>query len=248
MLQRSLIPCVLVGALSCTAVATGFQTPSEWNRGDTGSTYYEWQFFVTGTGTNPPTETVLPVGAVATLQDTSGSSVVAGSGSLYNQPGVSQIEILFESEAGETGRWATHVVLQTLTLGREFEYEQITTNGINYTERTELERIFLGEDGPFGGFISRNRFEFRVPGTPYMSILAPAEDLSLSLDDVVLDTLSVETCAGDVNLDFEVTITDLLAMLSVFGESDALADLSMDGIVDITDLLRLLADFGCEAP
>jgi len=245
--KTPLLAAATLGTLAATAAATSFVTPSDWARGDAGSSYFEWQFFVTGTGLNPPTEAVIPAGATASIQDTSGSSVVAGSGSLYNQPGVSQIEVNFETEAADTGRWVTNVHFQSLTLGREFAYDDMRVSGIAFDTRTELERIFLGVDGPFGGYISRNLFVFRVPGQPQMTLNAPAEDLSLSLDDAIIDTFSTPTCAGDVDLDFDVDINDLLAMLSAFGTDDALADFDFDGAVGIDELLTVLSDFGCTA-
>jgi hypothetical protein len=49
----------------------------------------------------------------------------------------------------------------------------------------------------------------------------------------------VQTGDGTVN------VSDLLALLAVFGQSGALdEDISTDGIVNVEDLLLLLSDFG----
>lgn len=244
---KALISTAVLSVTAGAAIANSFVLPTEWSRGDAGSTYFEWQFFITGTGVNPPTAATIPADASATIQDISGSSVVAGSGSLYNQPQVSQIEVKFETAASDTGRWISFVNFQTLTLGREFAYNDMRIGEEAFTARTELERIFLGIDGPFGGYVARNLFEFRVLGLPELVISAPAEDLSLSLDDAVVDSYTLQTCDADADLDFDTDIEDLLLVLNRFGREDATVDMDGDGEVTIEELLNVLRDFGCVA-
>ncbi len=51
-------------------------------------------------------------------------------------------------------------------------------------------------------------------------------------------------CSGDGNGDGVVDVSDLLAMLAVFGEADPAWDVDGDGIVGVNDLLALIASWG----
>ena len=56
-------------------------------------------------------------------------------------------------------------------------------------------------------------------------------------------------CPGDVNVDGNVTVADMLMMLSEFGcAQSCTSDLNGDGLVTVNDLLGLLGLFGtpCE--
>lgn len=58
----------------------------------------------------------------------------------------------------------------------------------------------------------------------------------------------VETCGSDINCDGSVDVTDLLAVISAWGdcEEDAVCaeDVNGDGTVDVTDLLSVISDWG----
>ena len=51
-------------------------------------------------------------------------------------------------------------------------------------------------------------------------------------------------CPGDVTLDGTVDITDLLAVVDLWGQLGGTADLDWNGVVDIGDLLEVIAGFG----
>ena len=52
-------------------------------------------------------------------------------------------------------------------------------------------------------------------------------------------------CTGDINLDGNVTVADMLAVLSEFGCTQSCAsDVNADGVVTVTDVLALLGLFG----
>jgi hypothetical protein len=51
-------------------------------------------------------------------------------------------------------------------------------------------------------------------------------------------------CAGDVDMDDVIGVSDLIDMLSVWDSRDPFADLDGDDTVDLNDLMTLLADFG----
>jgi hypothetical protein len=51
-------------------------------------------------------------------------------------------------------------------------------------------------------------------------------------------------CAGDVNQDEVVDVSDLLLLLSAWGESGVPEDIDGDGVVDVADLLMMLEGWG----
>ena len=53
------------------------------------------------------------------------------------------------------------------------------------------------------------------------------------------------TCTADIDGDFQVTVTDLLALLGSFGSTaGGASDINGNGSVEVTDLLALLGEFG----
>ena len=49
---------------------------------------------------------------------------------------------------------------------------------------------------------------------------------------------------GDIDNNCSVDVSDLLLLISEWGESISVADINLDGTVNVTDLLALLADWG----
>ena len=49
---------------------------------------------------------------------------------------------------------------------------------------------------------------------------------------------------GDLNVDCDVNVTDLLRLLSEWGQADSIADIDQDGTVGTRDLLMLLSNWG----
>jgi hypothetical protein len=65
--------------------------------------------------------------------------------------------------------------------------------------------------------------------------------------DGVLSPDEMVPCPGDLNLDTQVSVADVLVMLSDFGCMSACeSDLTSDGSVGVEDLLALLAYFGTQ--
>ena len=52
-------------------------------------------------------------------------------------------------------------------------------------------------------------------------------------------------CVGDVDDDGSVGVSDLLAIVSLWGSHDADADVNGDGTVNVTDLLVIMGNWGC---
>ena len=51
----------------------------------------------------------------------------------------------------------------------------------------------------------------------------------------------------DINGDGYVNVTDLLAVIDQWGQTDSPADVTGDGVVDVTDLLEVVGNWGpCE--
>ena len=71
-------------------------------------------------------------------------------------------------------------------------------------------------------------------------------EITFSNGAVCIDTLCIELpgCGvpGDVDMDGDCDIDDLLALLAAWGTNDPNADLNGDGIVNIDDLLILLSN------
>jgi len=107
------------------------------------------------------------------------------------------------------------------------------------------------------GFPGSLAFSFNTdamaPGNLFsnFSITTSDEDLpgaiehSMSVTFTVIVEAGETPCDGDVNADGLVDISDLLALLDVWGSADADGDLNDDGVVNIDDLLIVLGDFGC---
>jgi len=61
------------------------------------------------------------------------------------------------------------------------------------------------------------------------------------------DDCAGPTCTADVTADGLVDVSDLLAIIAVFGSDDPDADVNSDGMVNVTDLLIVVSDWGpCE--
>ena len=59
---------------------------------------------------------------------------------------------------------------------------------------------------------------------------------------VILSPLGSEP--GDIDNNCSVDVSDLLLLISEWGESISVADINLDGSVNVTDLLMLLGDWG----
>ena len=72
--------------------------------------------------------------------------------------------------------------------------------------------------------------------------------LGLEKDGLISNLQHKEPCLADTNADGVVDITDLLSMISQWGDCDNCAsDVNDDGTVDINDLLIVISNWGsCE--
>ena len=54
----------------------------------------------------------------------------------------------------------------------------------------------------------------------------------------------INPCPGDVDIDGEVDIDDLLPLLGDWGGTDTASDINLDGTVNVLDLLALISAWG----
>ena len=67
---------------------------------------------------------------------------------------------------------------------------------------------------------------------------------AVSITGIVCDEVD---CAGDVNGDSVVNVTDILIAISDWGLGDSPADVNEDGIVNVSDVLQIINAWGeCE--
>jgi hypothetical protein len=80
----------------------------------------------------------------------------------------------------------------------------------------------------------------------YASDEDPDDRIEAGVDAVKLVAIVCDEiqCAGDINNDSIVDITDLLAIIGDWGMGDSPADINEDGVVDITDLLIAIGNWG----
>ncbi len=101
-------------------------------------------------------------------------------------------------------------------------------------------------DGLFHGTVAKFNpvFEWVVPNDvpdviPYYCIP--------HCNDGMTGTVYVDgaaECNSDVNGDSSVNVSDLLAVIDAWGQSDPDADVNSDGTVNVSDLLQIVSDWG----
>ena len=71
-----------------------------------------------------------------------------------------------------------------------------------------------------------------------------ARGFDLNLDDVTFLLTPVDRPIGDINIDCQVGVADLVILLEHWAQTDSPADLNGDGVVNVLDLIILLLNFG----
>ncbi|MCH9023015.1 MAG: hypothetical protein IID32_09660 [Planctomycetes bacterium] len=69
-------------------------------------------------------------------------------------------------------------------------------------------------------------------------------DILLAGGNVGIILSPIGSGPGDIDNNCSVDVSDLLLLISEWGESISVADINLDGMVNVTDLLALLADWG----
>ncbi|MGP1272763.1 MAG: GC-type dockerin domain-anchored protein [Phycisphaerales bacterium] len=246
---------LLVLGLSWSAFAAGqgFVAPDGygWERTDAMATHHEWDDFVSASGDNAPdiaaSPAVVPGSATQpTVVETSGGAFLTTTGNIYSINAIVSflVEVPTFTEPGGT----TEVLLQTRTQGREIDPLTITANGVAPVEVVELYRLVLGPDDIFGGSLVDALWRFEVPNASSVTIEFEAEDTSMSLDRLSVDTVAREaSCRADLNGNGVADPGDFTAWVAAYNASDPAADQNGDGLVNPSDFSAWVANFnlGC---
>ncbi len=179
---------LLISQLAQPAIAE-FVVPNF--RGTQNSTYQEWRFFTSATEPNLPDVANSNPNGDATLQELTGGAFITGGGNIYSFAVATSFELLVP-DYGLGGQHATSVVLQIRTLGSTVDLDSVTLNGLQ-AESAEL--LYEEPLGGFGGLLRDWKFEWNeVTGNKQLNtILFEAEESSMSLDRVSVDTLAAAT-------------------------------------------------------
>ena len=106
---------------------------------------------------------------------------------------------------------------------------------------------FIWQDG-----VMRNLNGLLLPGSGVVIESANGIDDAgriLAFGDLNADTVTflltpLDPPLGDINIDCEVGVADLVILLNDFSQADSPADLNGDGVVNVLDLIILLLNFG----
>lgn len=248
---------LVVGACLFGAAHTGgqgFVEPSGfgWERSDPTATHHEWDDFVSASGDNPPdvaaSPAIVPGSAVVpNLIETTGTAFRTTTGNIYSITSIIEFELVVPTF--QTSGGTTEVLLQTRTLGREVDPATILADGLPPVESIELFREFLGPDTQFGGSLVYALWRFEVPSTDAVTIVFAAEDTSLSLDKLSVDTVGREAdCLADVNGNGVTDPGDFTAWIAAYNTGSPAADQNGDGIVNPGDFTAWVANYNMGCP
>jgi len=63
-------------------------------------------------------------------------------------------------------------------------------------------------------------------------------------NDAPFSIISTPACVGDINNDSTVSVSDLLAVIDAWGQTNSPADVTGDGVVNVSDLLEVVGNWG----
>ncbi len=232
--------------------AQGFVTPDGfgWSRGDADTSYFAWDDFTSATQPNAPDAGAFPMPLPAgwtspSVRETTGTAFVTSTGNMYSFTTQLSFEVNVPAQpiAGAT----TTVLLQTRTQGREVDHATLFCNGIAPSEYVELYRFTLGPKDILGGDLVDALWRFEVPATGTLTITFDATDLSMSLDKLEVDTISLVRCVADVNSDGVLTPADFTAWIAAFNAGATGCDQNGDGACSPADFTAWISNYnaGC---
>lgn len=143
--------------------------------------------------------------------------------------GTGPISLLGANVIDVDGSWPVHIRAEEVGLDHRF----VTFEGAGHVPHMSSDFYYDLTRAAVTGFTSRQVCPAYADIEPYYNVDDPPE----------------VGCPGDVNVDGNVTVADMLMMLSEFGCAQTCAsDLNGDGLVTVNDLLGLLGLFGtpCE--
>ena len=143
--------------------------------------------------------------------------------------GTGPISLLGVNVIDVDGSWPVHIRAEEVGLDHRF----VTFEGAGHVPHMSSDFYYDLTRAAVTGFTSRQVCPAYADIEPYYNVDDPPE----------------VGCPGDVNVDGNVTVADMLMMLSEFGcAQSCTSDLNGDGLVTVNDLLGLLGLFGtpCE--
>ena len=143
--------------------------------------------------------------------------------------GTGPISLLGVNVIDVDGSWPVHIRAEEVGLHHRF----VTFEGAGHVPHMNSDTYYDLTRAAVTGFTSRQVCPTYADIEPYYNVDDPPE----------------VGCPGDVNVDGNVTVADMLMMLSEFGcAQSCTSDLNGDGLVTVNDLLGLLGLFGtpCE--
>lgn len=146
-----------------------------------------------------------------------------------------------------------------LEVGTTYEISwQITI--VHKTQNWDLEYTTVGLKGPWSTIVddlpvgdnsqdSIHTYDWIIPDTPSDTVWVRVimDNVNGFYDDTNDQPFSIvapATCPSDINGDALVNVSDLLAVIDQWGQTDSEADISGDGVVDVTDLLMIVGNWG----
>lgn len=218
-----LVAAAIPAAFVASPALGAFVAPTQWNRGDAGTTYQEWDVFTSPAGPNDPdVANQNPHWAASgdsDVYDTSGGSFVTSGGNIYSFSVPGQIDVLIP-DSGLGASHYTTVVFQLRTQGTEADYSSIRLTYNDGTDEHTLSpvdsaELFREGLGGFGGALVDAWFEFHIPYSP-ASYLIEFEALSssMSLDCIAVDSITTTAALGFVNEPNPVPEPASLALLA----------------------------------
>lgn len=242
-ISRSIVRTVIAGAVCISALGWSSQanadltTPTAfgWDRGDTDSAYFEWDFFFTTFGGNFPDVGVFPSPLPGSwpapdVIETTGNGFITSTGNIYSFTDITEFEVMVPNYGRSESGLKTSVLVQLRTLGKEVDPASLMVDGHSPVETIELFREPI--EGDFGGgfvqgFILETLFRFELTGNADDYLVEfKAIEPSMSLDRLAIDTFVSEgVCEGDIADDFgtlnggdgQVSFGDFLALLGLVG-------------------------------
>lgn len=197
--------CLSLGIGVSPAHANPFYTPT-W-RGSTNTTFQEWDIFSDAStfGTNAPDVINNNPNGTANVSETLGEQAfITSTANIYSLEGNTAYEATVPIfDLGTPGGDFTTVVVQIGVLGTELDLNSVNLIGGNLTHYEERIRINLGGQVQGGGDAVLHAFGFQTRTTgpsPELSLLFASETASMSLDVLLIDTITSTTNFSPIDL------------------------------------------------
>ncbi len=172
--------------------------------------------------------------------------VIAGSGAVQEEPGAPLRALGFVWREGEFTLIEPVVGHDTSGVGDINRVGQVT--GLSVVQGSTLGPGYVWQDG-----LTHDLNDLVLPGSALVirggtaindagQIIA--NGLALNGDTVTFLLTPIDRPLGDINIDCEVGVADLVILINDFSQAGSPADLNGEGVVNVLDLIILLLNFG----